>query len=108
MVLVFNSLYFAAAETALEHMERAQVIADIQDEGFMPSHFSSTRSTKTAEPPKTSWPSVCTLFPLYSPVIALRCTGFRTPNHPIYMFLKNDTCIDSNVWYLFLPYTRGN
>lgn len=46
-----------ATETALEHMERAQVIADIDDDGFMPTHFSSTRSTKTTEPTKPSWPT---------------------------------------------------
>lgn len=48
----------AQVETALDQIERSNVIADIEDDGFLPSHFSSSRSSRVAEVPKTaSWPS---------------------------------------------------
>lgn len=48
----------AIVESAIDQMERAQVIEDIEDSDFMPTHFSSSRSNKSKEVSKMpSWPS---------------------------------------------------
>nr|XP_039258136.1 serine/Arginine-related protein 53-like [Styela clava] len=48
----------AVVESAIDQMERAQVIEDIEDSDFMPTHFSSSRANKSKEISKMpSWPS---------------------------------------------------